>query len=42
VGMAYLMVTYGAWATLLSLIFLMLLMSAAVWMIRRKITAVQQ
>ncbi len=42
VGMAYLMVTYGVTATLLSLMFLILMTGALIWTIRRKIMVVKQ
>ena len=40
VGMAYLMVTYGATATLLLALSLMLMLGAVVWIIRRKMMMV--
>jgi hypothetical protein len=42
VGMAYLMVNYGALATLISTLFLILMMSALIWTIRRKIMVVNK
>ncbi|MEE9913560.1 MAG: C39 family peptidase [Deltaproteobacteria bacterium] len=42
VGMAYLMVSYGAAATLLSMALMLLMAGAFIWVIRRRMTAVRE
>jgi hypothetical protein len=42
VGMAYLMITYGGTVTLLSMLFLILMVGALIWTIRRKMMLVDK
>jgi hypothetical protein len=42
VGMAYLMITYGVTVTLFSMLFLILMMGALIWTIRRKMMLVNK